>query len=101
MAEGAILEPPVEEAAVEEAAAAEETAPEEVPSVMSVTTRYLIGAAEVSLPAEDGSRVLRLQSASGQAVIEANLSEELWGFIREKSTAVEVITEDDEDADRT
>lgn len=95
MAEGAILEPP-EEAAVEQ----EEAAPDEVPSVMSVTTRYLIGAAEVSLPAEDGSRVLRLQSASGQAVIEANLSEQLWEFIREKSTAVEVITEDD-DAERS
>ena len=98
MADAALLEPPAEEQAVAEQ---EQAGPSEVPSVMSVTNRYLIGAAEVSLPAEDGSRVLRLTSASGGAVIEANLSEELWAFIREKSTEVEVITEDDASADHS
>jgi len=91
----AILEPPSDEAAA--AAPAEETAPEEVPSVFSVTNRYLVGAAEVSDVGEDGSQIIRLASASGGAVIEANLSPQLCVFIKGKLGAVKVVSEDDEE----
>jgi hypothetical protein len=92
----AILEPPADEATAPPVPA-EETAPEEVPSVFSVTNRYLVGAAEVSDPAEDGSQIIRLASASGGAVIEANLSPQLCGFIKGKLGAVKVVSEDDEE----
>lgn len=97
MAEGAILEPPtpVEEL---EAKSQEQEGPQEVPSVFSVVTRYIVGGVEVSLPAEDGSRVVRLHSASGQAIVEGNLSPQLCEFLSGKLVEVEVITQEDEDA---
>lgn len=90
----AILEPVPDEAT---APPTEETAPEEVPSVFSVTNRYLVGAAEVSDVAEDGSQIIRLSSASGGAVIEANLSPQLCVFIKGKLGAVKVVSEDEEE----
>jgi hypothetical protein len=82
-----ILEPDevVEPEAVEE--------PQEVPSVFSVTNRYLVGRVEVSPPAEDGSRVVRLHSGNGAAIIEANLSPQLCEFVSGKLVEVEVIEE--------
>jgi hypothetical protein len=91
----AILERPEEEEAVEDQP---QGAPEDVPSVFSVTTRYLVGAAEVSDPAEDGSQVIRLGSASGNAVIAANLSPQLCEFISGKLGTTRAISEDDDDA---
>lgn len=98
MAEGAILEQPEEVVETDE-----QPVEEEVPSVFSVTNRYLVGRVEVTPPAEDGSRLLRLHSASGAAVIEANLAPQLCEFVSEKLIEVEVITEDEasEDADRS
>lgn len=96
MPEGAILEPPAPDEALE-AEGTEEDAPQEVPSVFSVVTRYLVGGVEVSPPAEDGSRVVRLHSASGQAVVEGNLSPQLCEFLSGKLVEVEVITQDDEE----
>lgn len=95
MGEPAILEPPETDEAV---AAEVDEQPEEVPSVFSVTTRHMIGAADVSPVAEDGSRVLRLFSGNGAVVIEANLAPRLCDFLGEKFTEVEVIAEGDEDA---
>jgi hypothetical protein len=92
MAEGAILDPP-EETVAEGEVVEEPTGQEEVPSVFSVTNRYLVGRAEVTPPAEDGSRVLRLFSASGGAVIEANLAPQLCDFVATKLVEVEVIEE--------
>lgn len=94
MAEGAILDPPETSEALD-GEAKEPEAPQEVPSVFSVVNRYLVGGVEVSPPAEDGSRVVRLHSASGQAVVEANLSPQLCEFLSGKLVAVEVITQDD------
>lgn len=98
MAEGAILEQPEEVVETDE-----QPVEEEVPSVFSVTNRYLVGRVEATPPAEDGSRLLRLHSASGAAVIEANLAPQLCEFVSEKLIEVEVITEDEasEDADRS
>jgi len=93
-ADGAIQEEVVDAEVVPDEAAVEE--PKEVPSVFSVTNRYLVGAAEVSPPAEDGSRVIRLQSATGGAVVEANLSPELCVFISGKLVEVDVIAEEEE-----
>lgn len=90
MADATALEP--QDSPVEEAV---ET-PQEVPSVFSVVNRYIVGAVEVSPPVEDGSRVIRLQSANGAAVIEANLSPQLSTFLADKLNAVEIIAEDDE-----
>lgn len=75
----------------------EETAPE-VPSVFSITNRHIIAGADVSDPAEDGSRLLRLVSMNGQTIIEASLSPALWEYIINRATAVEII-EEDADAD--
>lgn len=97
MAEAAILEPPVQEDAP--ASPEEAAAPEEVPSVFSVTQRHLVGAADVSPPAEDGRRILRLFSANGSTVIEANLAPPLCEFVSNKLVTVEVIEEDAEVAD--
>lgn len=97
MSEGVILEAPNTEEVVD-GEIDEQEAPAEVPSVFSVINRYLVGGAEVSPPAEDGSRVLRLHSASGGAIIEANLSPELCGFVSNKLVAVEIIEEADEEA---
>lgn len=63
----------------------------EVPSVMSVTSRYLVGRVDVTPPADDGSRVLRLFSGNGGTIIEANLSPQLCEFAAAKLTEVEVI----------
>lgn len=100
--EGALLEQPEEviDAEVVEETEGEEK-PREVPSVFSVVNRYLIGAVDVSPPnEEDDSRIVRLHSAQGGAVIEANLSPELCVFLSGKLVEVEVIAEaeDDEDA---
>lgn len=73
----------------------EQEGPQEAPSVFSITNRYLVGAADVSAPAEDGSRVIRLQSANGAAVIECNLSTQLCEFVSAKLVEVEVIEEAD------
>lgn len=99
MAEGQILEQPQDAPAgpVEE----QEDAPQEVPSVFSVVNRYLVGAVEVSPPVEDGSRIIRLQSANGSVLIEANLSEQLSTFLGDKLTAVEIIAEGDEQPPET
>lgn len=94
MGEPAILEPPEPDGAVAGAVNDDEQ-PAEVPSVFSVTNRHLVGAADVSLPAEDGSRVLRLFSANGSTVIEANLAPELCTFVSGKLIEVEVIAETD------
>jgi hypothetical protein len=92
MSDAAILDPPE----APEAEAEEQGTPEEVPSVFSVTNRYLVGAAEVSDVGEDGSQIIRLASASGGAVIEANLSPQLCQFIKGKLGAVKVVSEDEE-----
>lgn len=93
MAEGAFLEAPAEEIVGGEIE--EPEGPQEVPSVFSVTNRYLVGRVEVSPPADDGSRVMRLHSASGGAIIEANLAPQLCEFISSKLVEVEVIEEVD------
>lgn len=88
--------------AVEETAALEPEAgsgPEETPSVFSVVNRHIVGRADVSPAFEDGSRTLRLYSANGQTIIEANLSKPLCDFLSGKLVEVEVIEEDDADAD--
>lgn len=95
--EGAILDPPEPDAAAE-AEVEEVDGPQEVPSVFSVVHRYLVGAADVSEPAEDGSRVIRLQSAAGNAIVEANLSPQLCEFLSGKLVEVPVIEEGEEDA---
>lgn len=96
MPEGVVLEQPdgADEAPVQEPTF------DEVPSVFSVITRYLIGGGDVSKPEEDGSRMLRLYAASGQAIIEASLSPQLCAAIAEGLTKVEVeiIEEGDGDA---
>lgn len=97
MPEGAILEPPEPHEALD-GQVQEPSAPQEVPSVFSVVTRYLVGGVDVSPPADDGSRVVRLHSASGQAVVEGNLSPQLCEFLSGKLVEVEVIAEDDEEA---
>ncbi len=102
MGDPAILEPPVDlgpdvqtEGAAEMDDVEEQEGSEEVPSVFSVTNRHLVGAADVSHPADDGSRTLRLISANQSAVIEASLSPRLCEFISGRLVAVEVIEEVD------
>lgn len=85
--------------APDEAAAEEQTEGQEIPSVFSVINRHLVGAADVSDPAPDGSRMLRLYSANGQSVIEAALAPQLCEFLAGKLMAVRVITEDEEPED--
>lgn len=100
MPEGAVLEPPVEEVIDADVVGEEniEEGPQEVPSVMSVTNRYLIGRMDVSPPdPEDGSRIMRLFSGNGGTIIEANLSPQLCIFAAEKLTEIEVIAEDGEE----
>lgn len=94
MAEGAILESPEE--VVTDAEVVEDGQEEqaEVPSVFSVITRHIVGSAEVSPPAQDGSRLLRLHSANGGTIIEASLSGNLSEFISVKLAEVEIIEED-------
>lgn len=95
--EGAILEP-VEDVVDAEVVPdeKEQEAPQEVPSVFSVTNRHLVGRLEVSPPSEeDGSRIVRLHSANGSAIIEANLSPQLCEFLSGKLIEVEVIEEAD------
>lgn len=100
MGEVAELRPPETEAPGTEVEAAAETEPQEVPSVVAVTNRYLVGSVDVGDPSEDGSRLLRLHSASGATVIEANLSPQVWDFLRVKSSEVKIVTQDEvEDAD--
>lgn len=100
MPEGAVLEPPLQQVQqVDPPSGDEQEATAEVPSVFSVINRYLVGAADVSPPAEDGSRILRLYSASGNAIVEANLAPPLCEFISGKLVEVEVITQDDEEAE--
>ena len=89
MSEGTILEAVPDEEAVEEQEGAQE-----VPSVFSVTNRYLVGRLEVLPPAEDGSRVMRLYSGNGGAIIEANLSPQLCAFAAAKLEEVEIIEEE-------
>lgn len=60
--------------------------PQEVPSVMSVTNRYLVGRADVTPPDEDGSRIVRLFSGDGGTIIEANFSPQLCEFVAAKLT---------------
>lgn len=69
----------------------------EAPSIMAVANRYLIGRLGVSEPAPDGSRVLRLFSGNGATSIELNMSAELCAAAAEGLTAVEVITQEDEE----
>lgn len=67
---------------------------QEAPSVFSVVNRYIIGRAEVSAPAEDGSRVVRLISANGGTIIEANLAPQLCGFVSAKLVEIPEEVED-------
>jgi hypothetical protein len=62
---------------------------QEAPSVFSVVNRYIVGRAEVSPPAEDGSRIIRLFSGDDGTIIEAALSPELCAFIAVKLGKVE------------
>lgn len=79
--------------------AEEEAEPQQTaPSVLSVVNRYVVGGAEVSLPAEDGSRVVRFHSLNGGTIIEANLAQELCDFVSTGLVRVEVIEEGGEDA---
>lgn len=101
--EGQILDPPTgvteaNAAAAEAAAELEGEEAPEVPSVMSVVNRYLIGGADVSPPQEDGSRALVLQSTNGQAVIEASLSPQLCEYLSGKLVEIEVIEQGDDNA---
>lgn len=89
MAEGTILE-----AVPDEIVDEEQEGPQEVPSVFSITNHYLVWRMEISPPAEDGSRTMRLYSASGGAVIEANLSPQLCAFAAAKFEEVEIIEEE-------
>jgi hypothetical protein len=73
----------------------EEQGPQEVPSIFSVTTRFVVGRVDVSPPAADGSRVVRMFSGNGSTVIEANFSPEICEFVADKLVEVEVITQDD------
>src|SRR5512146_1849441 len=57
---------------------------QEAPSVFSVVNRYIVGRAEVSPPAGDGSRVVRLISVNGGTIIEANLAPQLCDFVSAK-----------------
>lgn len=93
-----LLEPPVapETDPIDAEVVGEQDAPQEVPSVMAVTTRYIVGKLAVTQPAEDGSRVLRLVSGNEQTVVEVNLSPQLCTFAALKLMEIEVITEDDE-----
>jgi hypothetical protein len=90
---GQIAQPEIEEA-IAAAQAEEQEGPQEIPSVFSVTTRYLVGRVDVTPSAEDGSRIIRLMSGNGATVVEANLSPSLCEFIGTKLTEVEVIAED-------
>ena len=92
---GAILEPPAEEVVDPEVVAeGGEQGPPEIPSVFSVVDRHIIGRVEVSPPAEDGSRVVRLYSANGASIIEANLAPPLCEFVSSELIKVEIIEED-------
>lgn len=62
---------------------------QEAPSVFSVMNRYLVGRADVTPPADDGSRVMRLFSGDGGTTIEATLSSELCDFVAAKLVEVE------------
>lgn len=57
---------------------------QEAPSTVSVTHRYLVGQVEVSPPAEDGRRIVRL--FSGGTIIETDLSAQLCEFVAAKLT---------------
>lgn len=83
------------EAAAELDDANEVAGPEEVPSIFSCTNRYLVGRVDVSPPAADGSRVLRLYSRNAGTVVEANLSPQLCEFVSGRLVEVEVIEEVD------
>ncbi len=76
-----------------------EEGPQEVPSVFSVTNRYVVGRVDVSPPGEDGSRVVRMFSGNGGTVIEVNLSPQLCEFVSDKLVEVEVITQGDDEED--
>lgn len=76
----------------------EQTGEQEAPSVFSVVNRHIVGRCDVSPPFEDGSRVLRLYSANGGTIIEANLSQQVCEFVSNKLVEVEIIAEGDEDA---
>lgn len=78
-------------------AAQEDGEPQEIPSVFSITNRHLVGRAEVSPAAKDGSRVIRLFSGNGGTIIEANLSPQISQFVGLKLLEVEVIAAEDEE----
>lgn len=82
-------------------AGAELEGQQQVPSVFSLVQRYMIGGAEVTPPAADGSRIVRLHAGSGQSMIEAALSSELCDFLAEKLVEVKIIEQGDEDAGST
>lgn len=101
MGEPVILDAPAapDEAEAPEPTAEEQEGAQEVPSVFSVTQRHLVGGADVSDPAEDGSRVLRLFSGNGTVVIEANLSPQLCDYVSGKLTEVKVEVIEEVDAE--
>ena|SRR5665811_2638510 len=52
----------------------------EAPSAFSVVNRYIVSQVEVSAPAPDGSRIIRLFSGDGGTIIETNLSAQREGI---------------------
>lgn len=73
----------------------------QVPSILAVINNHIIGGASVSLPAEDGSRLLKLISVNGTTTIEASLSAELVTYLSDALVAVQIIEQGDEDAGST
>jgi hypothetical protein len=69
----------------------------QVPSILAVINNHVIGGANVSLPAEDGSRLLKLISVNGATTIEASLSKELCSYLAESLVAVQVVEQGEED----
>lgn len=97
MAEGVLLEPGTEVAGVED-----QVEPPQVPSIFSITNVHMVGNVDVSLPAEDGSRLLRFHSQNRGTIIELNIAQELCEFVAEKLVAAEIIEQEEtEDAGQT
>lgn len=92
--EGQILTPPGDQP-VE---GPPEGAVQELPSIVAITNRHVIGGVDVSVPAEDGSRVVKLISVNGQLVIDLDLSANVCDILATNLVAVEVIEEEGADA---
>lgn len=91
-----ILEPPV--AGTDAGAVAEAEGRQELPSIVAITNRHVIGGVDVSVPAEDGSRVVKLLSVNGQLLIDLDLSANVCDILATNLVAVEIIEEEGSDA---